>query len=175
MSKDLTPLDMNREFRPEKLPRRGEYFAWGTALIAFSAWTGLRILMDKTYTLYLILGILLLLTAIAISLGNWMDRHTRIRITDQEIYYENGLRKARLAWHEIQQVQVFSTNLGRKVRVIGAQVHFDFRTLGEVKLRGETKGTMGFGHGEQIFRHILKKTGLKEIEKTDKGDYYARE
>jgi hypothetical protein len=61
------------------------------------------------------------------------------------------------------------------VRISGAQTFFSFRLLGEVSLRGQVRGRMGFADGERILRHILQTTGLKRFEKPGEGYYYARE
>jgi hypothetical protein len=60
------------------------------------------------------------------------------------------------------------------VRIIGDQAHFDFRTLGELKLGGDVKGRMGFAQGELILRQILRASGLKEVEHNRNSYYYAR-
>jgi hypothetical protein len=162
------------EHRPELTTRRGELFAWITALLALVGWLILELAWRRTLPGVPFLTVFLWLAAMSISLGNWMDRRSRIVIQAEGIIFDNGLRHAELVWGEINQVQVFDSQWGRKVRVVGEKAHFDFRTLGEVKVQGQVKGRLGFAHGEAILQLILECTGLKEIEHTGNGTYYAR-
>ena len=58
--------------------------------------------------------------------------------------------------------------------MIGKTQHFDFRTLGELKVSGEVKSRMGFKDGEKILSLILSNSGLIEVEQTGNSYYYAR-
>jgi hypothetical protein len=163
------------EYHPELISRRGELIAWTTAFMALAAWGILLLVGAPVHPALKFLATFLLLSALAISLGNWMDRHTLLRIEADGIRFENGLRRAHLQWDEIQQVQVFPSNWGKKVRILGGQVHFDFRTLGEVTIQGDVKGRMGFADGEAILKKILQEAGLKKVERPGSGEYYARQ
>ncbi|HEX7973262.1 MAG TPA: hypothetical protein VF498_02555 [Anaerolineales bacterium] len=163
------------EFHPELLSRRGEAVAWGTALLVWSAWLIVRLRGLPVIAAVPLLAVVLLLAALSISLGNWMDRQTVLRLEPDGIEYQNGLRHARLDWNDIRQVQVFPSNWGKKVQVVGGNAHFEFRTLGEVKVQGETKGRMGFTEGEWILSKILDAAHLRRIEHPGPGYYYARE
>ena len=169
---DPTPT---REFRPELLSRRGELIAWGLTLVTAAAWLILYFTQTPIFIGLKVLVVLLGFSALAISLGNWMDRRTLLRIESAGVYFENGLRKARLHWEEIRQVEVIPSSWGNKVRVLGEQAHFDFRTFGEVKMQGEVKGQLGFHEGEQILQTILQQAGLKETQGPEEGCmYYSR-
>jgi hypothetical protein len=72
-------------------------------------------------------------------------------------------------------VQVFPSNWGKKVHVLGNQAHFDFRTLGEVTIQGDVKGRMGFADGDAILKKILREARLKQVERPGNGEYYARQ
>ena len=173
----MEPLaaDGRVEYRPELLSRRGEYIAWGTALAVIVAWVILYLTRTPVFSGLRFLAILLALSGVAISLGNWMDRRTILRIEPDGVWFDNGLRQVSLHWSEIRQVQVYPSAWGKKVRVTGEKTHFDFRTLGEVILKGEVKGRMGFEQGEEILRHILENTRLKLVPSPENGSYYARE
>lgn len=175
MQSQAFPNTNSAEFRPELLSRRGEFVAWGLSLVLAAAWLVLLVLGQPVFWGLPLLLAFISLAALGISLGNWMDRHTLIRLHTSGVEFENGLRHARLAWNEIRQVQVFPSGWGDKVRVVGEQVHFSFRTLGEVKLQGEVKGHMGFTEGQKVLQHILEKANLKQIEQSGSGYYYARE
>jgi hypothetical protein len=163
------------EFRPEQLSRRGERLAWLTAVLSFVAWTLLSLTGRPVLDVVPFMSFFFLFAAASISLGNWVDRRTVLRLEQDGVAFKNGLRNVHLAWDQIKEIQVFAANWGKKVRVIGGQAHFDFRTLGELKLGGEVKGRMGFEQGEFILRQILLATGLKEVEHNRNSYYYARQ
>ena len=163
------------EYRPELLSRRGEYVAWGTALVAIIAWLILHFTNTPLFGGLTFLTVLLVLSGVAISLGNWMDRRTFLRLESDSLWFDNGLRHVLLHWSEIRQVQVYPSAWGKKVRVIGDRTHFDFRTLGEVIYQGQVKGRLGFEKGEQILGRILENARLKQVSGPENGVYYARE
>jgi len=163
------------EIRPETFSRRGEITAWVLAILALVSWFALQVRGYPVPVFFIILTLFLLVASLAISLSNWSDRHTLLRLEADGIHFENGLRRVYLAWNEIQKVQIFPSNLGDRVRISGTQTFFSFRLLGEVSLRGQVRGRMGFADGERILRHILQTTGLKRFEKPGEGYYYARE
>lgn len=161
-------------FRPELLPRRGELNAW---LLAVAAGTGL-VVLNLTWTIiptwvWIFCGFLFF-SATSISLGNWMDRRTRIELRPDGIHFENGLRRVRLHWPEIQKVAVVPARWGKSVQVIGPDSHFQFKTLGEVQYRGEVRGRTGFAQGQTILDTLLEKTGLTLARKEENAYYYAR-
>lgn len=166
--------DISGEFRPELLPRRGEILAWLTTILWFLAWTILTLMERAIFSFVPLMAFLFLVIAASISLGNWVDRQTVLRLMDNGVAFKNGLRNVFLSWEQIQEIQVFGSSWGRKVRVIGEVAHFDFRTLGELTMGGEVKSRMGFAMGEEILRQILRATGLKEVEHTGNSYYYAR-
>lgn len=165
-----------QEFLPELNSRRGELIAWGSAMLVAAGWLVLAASGNRVPGSVPFLGILLLLAALSISLGNWMDRRTRLRVSADGIHFQNGLRDVHLGWDEIRQVQVYPGKWGKRVSVIGPASHFEFRTLGEVSVQGETKGRMGFGEGERILRRILEAADLVPKPDSQSTDpyYYIR-
>jgi hypothetical protein len=168
-------MEIPAEFRPEIFSRRGEVTAWGLAILALVSWFTLRVRGTPAPVLFVILALFLLVAALTVSLSNWSDRHTLLRLEANGVRFENGLRRVFLTWDEIQKVQTFTSNLGDRVRVSGFKTFFSFRMLGEVSMRGQVRGRMGFADGERILRHILRAAGLKRIEQPGEGYYYARE
>jgi hypothetical protein len=166
------------EFHPELLSRRGEFVAWGLALVVAATWVILRLYGQGVSIFLLILEAFLLFAGLSISLGNWMDRRSMIRLDREGITFDNGLRHAALHWQEIHRVQVFPTEWGKKVMVLGGRTHFEFRTLAEVKVQDEVKGRMGFADGEKILQHMIQAAHLVEKpgEAAQSGVvYYVRE
>ena len=156
---------VDKELRPEILSRQGEFIAWGSTLLAVSAWAYLAYLGEHVHPIFILLGAFILLSALALSLGNWVDRHTVLYISEDRIKFQNGLRRAEFRWDEITQVRVYPSRMGKKVYVQAGRVHFNFRTHAEIKSRGKVKGAIGFVEGDRILVHIIK-----EAELETKGD-----
>lgn len=162
------------EYYPERISRRGELTAWGLAAVCGAGWLILVFVDGSVNPVLSILTILFVFAGLGISLGNWMDRVTVIRTDPSGIEFHNGLRNVTLLWEHIERVIVVSHKWGDKVYVIGEKARFYFRKYGEVVVRGDTKGRMGFAAGEDIFRLILEKAGLKEVERSEDEVYYSR-
>jgi hypothetical protein len=171
----MSPEEPTLEYHPELLSRRGELFAWLSALMVISAWIILDVDRQPILRAVPWMAVILALVASGISLSNWMDRQTFIELEPGAIKFANGLRRVRIAWEDIRQVQVFPSAWGKKVRVIAEQAYFEFRTLGEITVQGEVKGRTGFTDGELILQRILEAAHLQETERTATGLIYARE
>ena len=162
-----------REFRPELLSRRGEYFAWSVSVGMITALTIGSISWGSLPFFYWAFSVFLLFTAASISLGNWMDRRAVLRMDSDGIHFENGLRLVRLMWPEVQNVAVVPTRLGKRVQVQSAQSHFTFKTMGESSWGGKLFRT-GFAAGDEILKSILKECQMTMMAKKDGMLYYAR-
>lgn len=163
-----------KEYHPVIISRKGEITAWFCAVLVVFAWIILQLTGNTVFPAIRFLGIFLVLIASGISLSNWMDRHTYLMLHHKGVHFKNGLRNVELKWDEIKEVQIFPSSWGRKVSVIGSSAHFEFRTLGEVKVQGELKGQMGFLDGEKILDQILQKSRLELLEQNGESYYYGR-
>ena len=172
--KDMNDTHPEEIFHPELLPRKGEFVAWGLTLITTIVWLVLTFLNSTNILLIFLLFLVFMFSAIIISLGNWMDRRTTIKILQEELIYHDGLREIRLSWEYITKVEVFPSNWGKKVRVLGVSRRFSFRTLGEVTMGGELKGLLGFKDGEKILRTIIQRSGLVLINSEEDYLIYIR-
>lgn len=161
-------------FTPELLPRRGEWNAWAFALTATVGLVIIRTWAIVPAWVWLFIGFLYF-SALSISLGNWMDRHTRLTLFPNGVAYENGLRRARLGWDEIQNVRVSPARWGKTAQVIGESSHFSFTTLGEVKFRGELRGRTGFAQGDAILDSIIRSAKLLTVTHQESYTIYSRE
>ncbi len=128
----------------------------------------------------LILGIPLILIAAGMSLGNWMDRHTVLKLDSESIFFSNGLRHVQLKWQEIQEVRVLPAQWGKKVQVFSERSYFGFHTLGEVRANGKVVGRTGFVGGERVLEQILDRAVLSDVKQVEvggeqEGYYYSRE
>lgn len=164
----------SQAYEPELIPRRGEVIAWACVLLVALGILVMTLSGQTLSWLVILLAAALLLSAVLISLGNWSDRKTILRIDGEAIEFENGLRQVRLGWKEIDEVRVTPSPWGNKVEVYGEKSHFAFRTLAEVKVRGELKGRFGFRKGEEILRQIVLNSNLEIKDETGTGYYYVR-
>jgi hypothetical protein len=160
-------------YRPELLPRQGERNAWLFAVVASLA-LGLLHFQGVVPFFSWIFVIFLLFSALSISLGNWMDRRTVLRLASGGVSFENGLRRVELGWAEIKEVRVLPARWGEQIQVIGEQAHFSFNTLGELQFKGENRAKVGFAQGQEILSAILKASGLTKKQKNDQYAYYSR-
>jgi hypothetical protein len=167
-------INDQREFRPELLSRRSEVTAWVFALVVGGSLAVMRQTLGMIPTVAWLFWGFLLFAGLSISLGNWMDRHTLIRIDTNGISFENGLRRVRLGWLEVQKVNVLPAHWGRTVQVLGEKSHFEFRTLGQVEFQGEARGRVGFVAGQDILEHILHTASLRLSDEANGGRYYCR-
>lgn len=168
-----TEVDL-RIFRPLLIPRRGEIIAWASTILTWLVWMALARQESPLAPIFIGLGIVLLLSAALISLGNWVDRRTVICIDDEGIEYTNGLRRLRLRWDEIVKIQVNPGTWGKWVRVFSSQPHFSFRIVGEVRYKGEVKGRMGFEEGDEILRLLVVHCHLHIADHPGDEVYYTR-
>lgn len=171
----MNSISGTREYYPELLSRRGEYTSWGLAIACLIAWMILTLGGYRVHIALPIMTIAFIFISIGISLGNWMDRHTVIRINSEGVEFHNGLRNAMFPWRDICEVILYTHKWGDKVYVMTETARFNFRKFGEVKVRGETKGVMGFPDGEEVFQTIISEAELVEVEHKDNEYYYARE
>jgi hypothetical protein len=164
-----------RTYHPVLLPRNGEFTAWGLSALSILGLVFLNLWSESIPLWVLVLVLFLLFAALSISLGNWMDRKTRLEISENGVSFENGLRKVALDWLDVQKVQVAPTRLGKSVTVIGDAAHFTFRAGGEVSFQGKERGKVGFVEGQDILQEIVEKSGVTLVsENADGRVYYAR-
>ena len=176
----MQPALALREYRPTLISRRGELIAWISFFLVGTAWV-ILIFSGQGYCLVVpVLAIILLMAALSISLGNWMDRQTVLNLSKECVSYRNGIRNVEIRWENIQEVQVLPAQWGKKVHVLSDQAHFHFQMLGEVRVHGEIKGQVGFAEGDLILNEIIVRSKLHEIQSSEPdqaeaGVYYARD
>lgn len=160
-------------YTPELQPRRSELLAWG---LAGASLLGLFLLNlgGMIYFWAIIFVTFMFFAAISISLGNWMDRQTKLVLDDYGVSYTNGLRHVRLDWPVIKNVTTNPARWGEKVQVLGEKGHFDFNTLGEVSYQNQVQGRVGFQQGDKIKEDIIDKCGLSLVAKKGNSYYYSR-
>jgi hypothetical protein len=167
------PMTTSKTYRPELLPRKGEFTAWALALAAALGMIFLTLRGQIPSGMWFVI-IFLFFSAIIISLGNWMDRHTLIRLNADGVAFENGPRKVHLTWVEIKEVRTFPASWSTAVQVLGERAHFRFNTLGELQFRGEVRGRMGFAQGKEILDEIIRASGLIAVSQAGQVTRFSR-
>ena len=84
-------MNQLREYHPELLSRTGEFIAWLSTVFVFAGWIILVISKKPVTRAIPFLGIFLLVCAIGISLGNWMDRRTSLQILSDGIHFGQSI------------------------------------------------------------------------------------
>jgi len=159
-----------QSFRPILQPRRTELNAWILAGLVAAAGialpkTGVSIWVGRG------LGAFFLLSAVSISLGNWIDRRSALQLRADGVAFQNGLRNVDFAWSQVNKVQVFPSRWGKKIFVVGEKARFAFSSLTEVSLQGKAQRS-GFENGEEILGIILRQSGLLDHKHQNNDNYY---
>lgn len=167
-------METAQVFRPETISRQGERNAW--LLFGFALIVELVLFWRySTPSVWItVLVIFFLLSAILISLSNWVDRKTVLILESGGIVFRNGLRNESLKWDQIEKLRVMPDRWGQRVQVLGSEASFNFRLLSEVEFQGKIRGRMGFPEGEAIMKEIVRSSGLSLTEDNQQGQYYAR-
>jgi hypothetical protein len=162
-----------RIYRPELQSRRSELVSWGLALASLAGILLLN-LGGVIYFWAILFVCFLFFAALSISLGNWMDRRTQIKITESGIAFQNGLRNVELLWPSVRDLTTSPSRWGEKIQVVGQKSHFEFNTLGEVTFQQQIQGRVGFQQGKEIRDEIIQKSGLTSVAKKGESYYYSR-
>ena len=162
-----------KTYTPELIPRQGEITAWALTVLAGAGLYFLSLRSALPFWAWFLFGILAF-SAVSISFGNWMDRHTLIRLEEKGVAYENGLRKTFLPWDAIREIRTAPARWGISVQVIGLQSHFAFSTLGEMQFQGQVRGRTGFSEGAKILDRIIQSAGLKMMDQKGQFITYSR-
>jgi hypothetical protein len=167
-------MDADQIFRPETISRQGERNAWILSGFALIIELLLFWRLSSLPVWVTLLTVLLLLSAVFISLSNWVDRKTILILKPDGIEFQNGLRNISMQWDQVETVSVVADRLGQRVHVAGSQVYFNFRMVSEVEIRGKVGGKMGFSEGETVLKEIINASGLSLTERKNQDRYYAR-
>ncbi|HEY58041.1 MAG TPA: PH domain-containing protein [Anaerolineae bacterium] len=171
----MTQPNPHQTFRPVTIPRRGEAYAWASTLLLLGGMALWTLLANTSPPWpFWLLTAFFSLSALSISLGNWMDRRTLLRLQPDGVFFTNGLRRVFLPWEVIHSVRISPDEFGKRVHILGQGGHFTFRTLSQVKVAGRVQGAFGFTEGDEILSHILSAAGLEQQETSGEERYYGR-
>jgi len=149
-------------FKPLLPTRKGEAYAWGiVALLSATALITYFIIGGIPWPFWVLYGFFLF-AALLTTFGNWVDRHTVLKITPNRLEFHNGLRSVSLSWEKVAEVTVHPDRWGKRVQVRGDDgQHFAFRTVAQIEIHeGEKEDLFGFREGEALIETIVQKAGL---------------
>jgi len=160
-------------YRSEQLSRRGEAFAWLlTFMAAFYHYTVTRN-GPAPAAVWALTGSVLF-AALLISLTNWSDRHKRIQLDEQGVFFTNGLQSVRLGWDEIIGAAIYPGNGAYYVRVTSGKHGFLYRIPREGSIIDRTIGQAGFLQGREILDEIIRRSRLEKSETRGQTRYHLR-
>jgi len=80
------------EYRPELISRPRGVFRLGNGAALAGYLAGTHLTNTSIFGGLSFLTVLLVFSGMAISLGNWMDRRTILRVESNGVWFDNGLR-----------------------------------------------------------------------------------
>lgn len=150
-------------FRPATPNRRGEMFAWISALgmmIVFGIlWA--RSGEIPLFPLLLMLGFWS--TALMISFSNWMDLRTQVRVSPAGLRYRSPVRDVALDWREVRELRAGPVGGSWRIAVNGEGGGFHFRTATVLGAKTARPFRYGFPEGARIVSLILGGAGLTAV------------
>ncbi len=162
-----------QDFQPLLAPRVNELTFWLVAVVFLLVGFFLRSIEMPGSFFAILLGILALLQAIGLSVSNWMDRKTVLRLRPEGIMYQNGLQHIDLSWEQIQGVEVVRTRWNsRRVFVLGNNRKFHFQTLARLMYNNQKVLKYGFEQGDYILAMILKNCEFEMTTQPNPDSYY---
>ena len=111
-----------------------------------------------------LLTIPILLAALASSFSNWLERNTKITVSESGLVYQTPLRRLDMMWGEIDSLRLTRRGAGWYVMVVGDQGVFTFQTPTSIKGSFGREAKTGIESGEQLAAMIARQADLLEPE-----------
>lgn len=124
----------------------------------------------------ILLAIFFLLSAIIISLGNWTNRKTVLRIREVGIDLDNGIKMITFKWQDIIRIEVFTGRFNDKISLIteSGRMNFDIAVSDDNK--SATSQRFGFQEGDEILKILLDRSKVSQQKVDAEGYvYYSKE
>lgn len=162
--------------KPEAGSRRPEALSWAFAVVLFGILFFMRPELQALRFGAWALGLFFGFSGAVMTLGNWLERNTSMRLNLQEIALVRPLQTLGMKWDEVDRVDVMTKSNARRVFVQGRGVKFSFRPATRVEIRGKIRDEYGFLESEKIIETILTMAKISEIRHDlVNGYYYAKE
>lgn len=162
--KAFTEFDEKKTYRLITLNRSGEWIAW---LLVLTLGVMDVVLLSSVGTISLVALIfttLFLLAALASSFSNWLERNTKITVSESGLVYQTPLRRLEMMWGEIDSLRLTRRGAGWYVMVVGDQGVFTFQTPTSIKGSFGREAKTGLESGEQLAAMIAGQADLLEPE-----------
>ena len=160
---------VNGSHRPAPGGRQGELMAWLSALGAGIGTLVLSWRLQEMSALGLGATLLIVLLAILVSYGNWIERNTKLVVRQEGIYYRSPLRRRSFSWEQIEQLDLLPHNRGWRVRVFGEQGAFHYQSQGTLNFGSFDQMAVGIAKGEQVAAYIRHRSGLDKVQARGDG------
>ena len=167
----MLDLSTPQTLKPIQNPRRSEMTAWFLSLCLI-----LILIFSTEGGFFKVGGIILctffLISAVIISLGNWQNRKTVLRLSRDQIWYFNGIKESSLSWEEIQRVEVYSGRFNDKISLVSDSGIIRFDIVNLEHFDQDKTPNYGFKEGVKILNSILDQTDFNEKKQNRLGYYY---
>ena len=162
--KAFTEFEEKRTYRLITLNRSGEWIAWLLVLTLGVLDLVLLSRLGSISLTALIFTILFLLAALASSFSNWLDRNTKISVSESDLVHQTPIREVVMMWREIDSLRLTKRGAGWYVIVVGDQRVFTFQTPTTIKGPFGREARTGVESGEQLAAMIARQANLIELE-----------
>lgn len=164
-----------RSFRPYPPDRKGEILAWVITLGAVLIGVLMRSRTGEWPAVTIGLALFTGLAAASITFGNWVDRATRIWVTQEEVQYRNGLRTLTIRWEDVRGLSAYPLARGWRIEVENPAGRLSFRTPAELKFASLEGMWIGIQDGHELVRVLIAGARLGAIERQGEGWRLSRE
>lgn len=143
-------LSSEETFRPLTPNRRGEFIAWSCAVVVAIVSGAIFWQSGRISSLTIFLLFFFCFSALLISFGNWMESHTLITLSSEQVFYRSPVRKVTLGLKDIEELWVSYTGRGWRVAIRGTGGFFAYRTAARLGRRGNQVVSIGIEEGERL-------------------------
>ncbi len=161
--KGFTEFDARKTYCLITLNRSGERVAW---LLVLTLGILDAVLLSRLGSLSLtalIFTILFLLAALATSFSNWLERNTKLSVSESGLVHQTPIHKVAMMWREIDSLRLTRRGAGWYVLVVGDQKVFTFQTPTTIKGPFGREARTGIENGEQLAAMIARQAHLVEL------------
>ncbi|TEU01058.1 MAG: hypothetical protein E3J30_01400 [Anaerolineales bacterium] len=162
--KAFTEVDAKKTYRLITLNRSGERVAWLLVLTLVILDAALLSRLGSISLTALIFTILFLLAALASSFSNWLDRNTKITVSESDLVHQTPIRRVAMMWRDVDSLRLTRRGAGWYVMVVGDQRVFTFQTPTSIKGPIGREARTGIENGEQLAAIIARQADLVELE-----------
>ena len=162
--KAFAGFEEKKTYRLITLNRSGERVAWLLVLTLGILDAVLFSRLGSISLTALIFTILFLLAALASSFSNWLERKTKIIVSESDLVHQTPIREVVMMWREIDSLRLTRRGAGWYGIVIGDQRVITFQTPTTIKGPFGREVRTGVESGEQLAAMIARQANLVELE-----------